>query len=143
MAIGYWQNMEKTKAHFLGDWYRTGDMVSRDEEGWFTYCGRSDDMIKVGGIWCSPAEIEARLIEHPKVLEAAVVGHDDDEGLTKPAAFIILNDPDDPTDGLADELLEHCKQGLARYKYPRWFNFVEELPKTATGKIQRFRLRRV
>ena len=82
------------------------------------------------------------LIEHPKVLEAAVVGHDDDEGLTKPAAFIILNDPDDPTDGLADELLEHCKQGLARYKYPRWFNFVEELPKTATGKIQRFRLRR-
>jgi acyl-coenzyme A synthetase/AMP-(fatty) acid ligase len=99
-------------------------------------------MIKVGGIWCSPAEIEAKLIEHPKVLEAAVVGHEDEEGLTKPAAYVIPNNPDESTDGLAEELLEHCKDGLARYKYPRWFNFVDELPKTATGKIQRFRLRK-
>ncbi|NQU72826.1 MAG: benzoate-CoA ligase family protein [Rhodospirillales bacterium] len=141
MAAYYWHQPERTAATMKGDWVDTGDTYIRDEEGWFTYCGRSDDMIKVGGIWCSPAEVEAKLIEHPKVLEAAVVGQEDDDGLTKPAAFIILNNPDESIDGLADELLEHCKDGLARYKYPRWFNFVDELPKTATGKIQRFRLR--
>ncbi len=141
MAAYYWNQPVRTAATMKGEWVDTGDTYIRDEEGWFTYCGRSDDMIKVGGIWCSPAEVEAKLIEHPKVLEAAVVGQEDDDGLTKPAAFIILNDPDESIDGLADELLEHCKGGLARYKYPRWFNFVDELPKTATGKIQRFRLR--
>ena len=142
MATYYWNQPERTAATMKDGWVDTGDTYIRDAEGWFTYCGRSDDMIKVGGIWCSPAEIEAKLIEHPKVLEAAVVGHEDDEGLTKPAAYVILNDPDETTDGLADALLEHCKDGLARYKYPRWFHFVEQLPKTATGKIQRFRLRR-
>jgi len=98
-------------------------------------------MMKVGGIWCSPFEIEAKLIEHPKVLEAAVVARADEDGLIKPEAYIVLNDPADKGDETAAALLEHCKGGLARYKYPRWFNFVDELPKTATGKIQRFRLR--
>ena len=98
-------------------------------------------MLEVGGIWCSPADIEAKLIEHPNVLETAVVGRADDNGLIKPEAFVILNDAGDAGDDLAGELLEHCKSGLARYKYPRWFNFVDKLPKTATGKIQRFKLR--
>ncbi len=99
-------------------------------------------MMKVGGMWCSPFEIEARLVEHPKVLEAAVVGRADDAGLIKPEAFVVLNDPGDASESLGDDLREHCKQGLARFKYPRWFNFVDGLPKTATGKIQRFKLRR-
>ncbi len=140
-AAYYWNRPDKTAQTMKGDWLDTGDTYIRDRDGWFTFCGRSDDMIKVGGIWCSPIEIEARLIEHPKVLEAAVVGRSDDDGLIKPEAFVILNDPEDAGDDLAGELLEHCKTGLARYKYPRWFNFIESLPKTATGKIQRFRLR--
>ena len=137
----YWNNPEKTAAAMQGEWINTGDTYYQDEEGYFVYCGRNDDMMKVGGIWCSPFEIEAKLIEHPKVLEAAVVARADDDELIKPEAYIVLNDKDDTSDDLADELLEHCKDGLARYKYPRWFNFVDELPKTATGKIQRYKLR--
>jgi acyl-coenzyme A synthetase/AMP-(fatty) acid ligase len=98
-------------------------------------------MLKVGALWCSPFEIEARLVEHPKVLEAAVVGRPDDDGLTKPAAYVVLKNPKDASPALERELVEHCRAGLAHYKYPRWFRFVEDLPKTATGKIQRFRLR--
>jgi acyl-coenzyme A synthetase/AMP-(fatty) acid ligase len=98
-------------------------------------------MLKVGAMWCSPTEVEGRLLEHPKVLEAAVVGRDDDEGLTKPEAFIVLKAPGDAGEPLAEELQVHCKEALAGYKYPRWINFVDELPKTVTGKIQRFRLR--
>ena len=98
-------------------------------------------MLKVGGIWCSPIEIEAKLVEHPKVLEAAIVGRADDNDLIKPEAHVVLNDPADASSELADELLQHCKSGLAPYKYPRWFNFIGDLPKTATGKIQRFKLR--
>jgi benzoate-CoA ligase family protein len=143
IATLYWNQPEKTAATMKGEWIDTGDTYIRDNDGWFTYCGRSDDMIKVGGIWGSPAEIEARLIEHPSVLEAAVVGRDDDDELTKPEAFIILNDPADAGDALSKVLSEHCKSGLARYKYPRWIHFVEELPKTGTGKIQRFKLRQV
>ena len=140
-ASHYWNQPEKTAQTMKGDWLDTGDTYMRDEDGWFTFCGRSDDMIKVGGIWCSPVEIEARLIEHPNVLEAAVVGRADSDGLVKPEAFVILNDVADSGEALGAELLEHCKTGLARYKYPRWINFVDTLPKTATGKIQRFRLR--
>jgi acyl-coenzyme A synthetase/AMP-(fatty) acid ligase len=99
-------------------------------------------MLKVGGIWCSPLEIESRLIEHPKVLEAAVVGRPDDDQLIKPGAYIVLKNREDASDALADELLKHCKSGLARYKYPHWFNFIDELPKTATGQIQRFKPRK-
>ena len=137
----YWNNPEKTARTMLGEWLDTGDMYYQDEDGYFVNCGRGDDMMKVGGLWCSPFEIEARLIEHPQVLEAAVVGRADEEGMLKPEAFVVLNDPGQADDALGKELREHCRDGLARYKYPRWFNFVDELPKTATGKIQRFRLR--
>jgi acyl-coenzyme A synthetase/AMP-(fatty) acid ligase len=119
----------------------TGDTYSQDEDGYFVYCGRNDDMLKVGGIWCSPFEIEAKLTEHPKVLEAAIVGRADDDELIKPEAYVVCMAPGDAGDTLAAELLELCKTGLAPYKYPRWFNFVDDLPKTATGKIQRFKLR--
>lgn len=141
-AAYYWNNPEKTAETMQGEWINTGDTYQRDDEGYFVYCGRSDDMLKVGGIWCSPVEIESRLIEHPQVLEAAVVGREDDDQLVKPEAHIILNDHNDASDALAEALLEHCKTGLARYKYPRWLHFVDELPKTATGKIQRFKLRK-
>jgi benzoate-CoA ligase family protein len=137
----YWNNPEKTAATMVEDWLDTGDTYIRDADGTYLYCGRNDDMMKVGGIWCSPFEIEAKLIEHPKVLEAAVVGRADADELIKPEAFVVLNDPADAGEATTEELLQHCKQGLARYKYPRWFNFVESLPKTATGKIQRFKLR--
>ena len=142
MAPYYWNQPERTKQTMLGDdWLNTGDTYAQDDEGFYVYNGRSDDMIKVGGIWCSPIEIESRLIEHPKVLEAGVVGREDDDGLVKPEAHIILKNHEDAGMELSDALLKHCKAGLARYKYPRWFHFVEELPKTATGKIQRFKLR--
>ena len=137
----YWKNPEKTAATMLGEWLNTGDMYYQDEDGYFVYCGRGDDMMKVGGLWCSPFEIEARLIAHPKVLEAAVVGRADEDALIKPEAFVVLNDISDSGDGLAAALRDHCLEALDHYKYPRWFNFVENLPKTATGKIQRFKLR--
>ena len=137
----YWNNPERTAETMTGGWLNTGDTYYEDDDGYFVYCGRSDDMLKVGGIWCSPVEIEARLIEHPKVLEAAVVGRADADELIKPEAFVVLNNPSGASEDLAEELLEHCKEGLARYKYPRWFNFVEDLPKTATGKVQRYKLR--
>jgi acyl-coenzyme A synthetase/AMP-(fatty) acid ligase len=137
----YWRNPEKTKASLRDGWMYTGDTYYRDADGFFFCAGRSDDMLKVGGIWCSPVEIEMKLVEHPKVLEAAVVGQKDGDELIKPAAYIVLGNSGDACDALKQELLDHCKNGLARYKYPRWINFVPDLPKTATGKIQRFRLR--
>jgi benzoate-CoA ligase family protein len=137
----YWRNPEKTTESLKDGWMYTGDTYYQDDEGFFFCCGRSDDMLKVGGIWCSPVEIENKLVEHQKVLEAAIVGREDNEQLIKPEAFVVLNDATDAGEDLAAELLEHCKSGLARYKYPRWFNFVDDLPKTATGKIQRFKLR--
>ena len=137
----YWNNPEKTAETMVDGWLNTGDTYLEDPNGYFVYCGRNDDMLKVGGIWCSPVEIENRLIEHPQVLEVAVVGRPDTDGLIKPEAFVVLNQAEDASTGLADDLLRHCQDGLARYKYPRWFKFVDELPKTATGKIQRFKLR--
>jgi benzoate-CoA ligase family protein len=137
----YWRNPEKSAGTIQDGWVHTGDTYYQDEDGYFVCCGRSDDMMKVGGIWCSPVEIEARLIEHPQVLEAAIVGRPDDDELIKPEAYIILVDGAAGDDALKSALIDHCKAGLAPYKYPRWFNFVAELPKTATGKIQRFKLR--
>jgi acyl-coenzyme A synthetase/AMP-(fatty) acid ligase len=137
----YWRNPEKFAASMKDGWMYTGDTYYRDADGFFFCAGRSDDMLKVGGIWCSPVEIEMKLVEHAKVLEAAVVGQKDADELIKPAAYIVLNTASDASNALKQELLEHCKNGLARYKYPRWINFVPDLPKTATGKIQRFRLR--
>ena len=140
-ATLYWNNPEKTANTMRGEWLNTGDMYYRDADGYYQNAGRGDDMMKVGGLWCSPFEIEARLIEHPKVLEAAVVGHADEDGLIKPAAYVVLNDAADTGDAMEAALVAHCREGLAHFKYPRWFHFVDDLPKTATGKIQRFRLR--
>jgi benzoate-CoA ligase family protein len=137
----YWNNSEKTAATMLGDWIDTGDTYSRDSSGFYYYCGRTDDMMKVGGIWCSAFDIESKLIEHPAVLEAAVVGKADPNGLVKPAAFVVLKVGHRGEQSLTEELLSLCKTRLAPYQYPRWINYVAELPKTATGKIQRFRLR--
>ena len=140
-ATHYWHNPERTAETMVDGWLNTGDTYYQDDDGYYVYCGRSDDMLKVGGIWCSPVEIEGRLIEHPQVLEAAVVGRADSDELIKPEAFVVLNRPADASESLSIELLEHCKNGLARYKYPRWITFVDDLPKTATGKVQRFLLR--
>ncbi len=138
----YWNKPEKTAATVLGDgWLATGDVYVQDAEGFFQCGGRSDDMLKVGGIWCSPVEIEAKLVEHPAVLEAAVVGRADANSLIKPEAFVVLNDPAQAGERLEQALRTHCRDGLAPYKYPRWLHFVDDLPKTATGKIQRFKLR--
>lgn len=137
----YWNNPEKTAQTMVDGWLDTGDTYLQDEDGYFHYCGRNDDMLKVGGIWCSPFEIEAKLIEHHKVLEVAVVGRPDEAGLIKPEAHVVLQDSVQVDEALTEELKAHCKNGLAPYKFPRWFHFVVELPKTATGKIQRFKLR--
>ena len=137
-AIMYWNNRDKTKHTFAGEWTRSGDKYSCDAEGYYTYGGRSDDMLKVGGIYVSPFEVEASIMTHPAVLEAAVIGIDDEQGLTKPKAFVVTQPGQSLT---ADELKHHVKSQLAPYKYPRWVEFVNELPKTATGKIQRFKLR--
>jgi len=141
IAKYYWNNPKKTAETMVEGWLNTGDTYLKDADGYYFYCGRSDDMLKVGGIWVSPFEIESALVEHPKVLEAAVVGRADDEGLIKPEAYIVLKDGRDAGDGLVKDLQDHCKKTRAPYKYPRWVNFVAELPKTATGKIQRFKLR--
>ena len=137
-ALMYWNNRAKTKATFAGEWTRSGDKYVRDQDGFYTYSGRSDDMLKVGGIYVSPFEVEASVMTHASVLEAAVVGMADTDGLIKPKAFVVLKSGQSMTE---DELKQHVKSQLAPYKYPRWVEFVSDLPKTATGKIQRFKLR--
>jgi 4-hydroxybenzoate-CoA ligase len=137
---GYWNQRSKSRQTFEGHWTRTGDKYIRDAEGRYTFCGRSDDMFKVSGIWVSPFEVESALITHPAVLEAAVVPEADPEGLLKPKAFVVLRN-EAKTDGLHDALKEHVKQKIGPWKYPRWIEVVDALPKTATGKIQRFKLR--
>ena len=137
-ALLYWNNREKTRETFQGAWTKSGDKYVRDAEGYYTYAGRSDDMLKVSGIYVSPFEVEATLMQHPAVLEAAVIGAQDADGLTKTKAFVVLKDGQTAT---PDDLKAFVKERLAPYKYPRLIEFVPELPKTATGKIQRFRLR--
>jgi benzoate-CoA ligase family protein len=137
----YWNKPEKTAETMVGGWLNTGDTYREDPDGYFIYDGRSDDMLKVGGIWGSPVEIESCLVGHPAVLEAAVVGHADADSLIKPKAIIVLKQADDGGAALTAELMALCKKTLAPYKYPRWVEYVPELPKTATGKIQRFKLR--
>jgi benzoate-CoA ligase len=124
-----------------GEWLATGDMFYQDTDGYFYFCGRSDDMLKVGGMWVSPVEVEACLLEHPAILEVGVIGRRDTDGLVKPHAFCVLKDGVAPGPELATELTQRVRHRLAGYKAPRWLDFVAELPKTATGKIQRFRLR--
>jgi len=137
----YWNKHEKTKETLFGAWIQTGDKYWEDEDGYFWYAGRADDMLKVGGIWVSPVEVEATLIKHPAVLEVAVVGKEDSDRLVKPQAFVVLKEPAGATAALADELKGFVRDKIAPYKYPRWIEFVSDLPKTATGKIQRFKLR--
>ena len=137
----YWNKHEKSKATFRGEWTVTGDRYHLSEDGFFTYEGRSDDMLKVSGQWVSPAEVEAAVMDHPAVLECAVVGAKDQDELVKPRAFVLLKDKTEASDDLADELKQFVKSRIAPYKYPRWIQFVDDLPKTATGKIQRFKLR--
>jgi benzoate-CoA ligase family protein len=137
----YWNKHEQTKRTMQGEWLKTGDTYYCDGEGYYWYCGRSDDMMKVGGLWVSPIEIENTLMEHPAVLESGVIGDTDADGLLKPKAFVLLKNEFKPSPELRLELQNHVKSKLAPYKYPRWVEFVEDLPKTVTGKIQRFRLR--
>ena len=140
-AAYYWNNREKSRRTFAGEWTRTGDKYRQDDEGYYVYCGRVDDMLKVGGIWVSPSEVESALVAHEDVLEAAVIGVADEQDLVKPKAFVVLKPGAAPSDQLADALKAHVKARLAPYKYPRWIEFVTELPKTATGKIRRHVLR--
>lgn len=140
-ALGYWNSRDKSSSTFQGPWTRCGDKYSVDADGYYIYAGRSDDMLKVSGIYVSPIEVESALITHPAVLEAAVIGKSDEQQLIKPIAFVVLKNGRTPTDALAGELQEHVKARLAPFKYPRWIEFIDELPKTATGKIQRFKLR--
>src|SRR5437899_839089 len=137
----YWNKHEKTKETLFGPWIQTGDKYYQDEDGYYWYFGRSDDMLKVGGICVSPVEVEGPLVRHAAVLEAAVVGREDTDRLVKPHAYVVLKDPAAAGDELADELKAFVKDKIAPYKYPRWIEFVTDLPKTATGKIQRFKLR--
>jgi len=134
----YWNNRDKSRSTFIGEWTRSGDKYSRDADGFYAYGGRTDDMLKVSGIWVSPAEVEAALVSHEAVLEAAVVGKEDEQKLVKPKAFVVLKPGRQAS---AEELQNYVKSKLAPYKYPRWIEFTAELPKTATGKIQRFKLR--
>lgn len=140
-ALMYWNNREKSRETFQGGWTKSGDKYSRDAEGYYTYAGRSDDMLKVSGIYVSPFEVEATLVQHPDVLEAAVIGVLDEEGLTKTKAFVVLKNGRPGDEATQAELKAFVKSRLAPHKYPRQIEFVAELPKTATGKIQRFRLR--
>jgi benzoate-CoA ligase len=138
VATGYWCRAETTRRAFQGEWLRTGDTYRRNTDGSYTYLGRSDDMIKAGGIWVSPSEVEARLLEHPDVLEVAVVGVPDEAGLDKPVAAVVPR-----TGAKVDEaeLVEFCRAGLATFKRPRRVFLVDSLPKTATGKLQRYLVR--
>lgn len=139
-AENYWNQREKSRSTFEGRWTRTGDKYERTAEGRFVYCGRTDDMFKVSGIWVSPFEVEQALVTHPDVLEAAVVADRDETGLEKPRAFVVLKG-EAAGDGLEQALKDHVKAKVGAWKYPRRIDFVPDLPKTATGKIQRFKLR--
>jgi benzoate-CoA ligase len=137
----YWNNRERSRSTFLGEWTRSGDKYVESEDGYFTYCGRTDDMLKVGGVYVAPFEVEGALLSHDSVLEAAIIGVPDELGLIKAKAFIVVKSGIAADPALAEALQRHVKERLAPYKCPRWIEFVAELPKTATGKIQRFKLR--
>lgn len=140
-AMAYWNQRRKSINTFMGPWTRTGDKYFVDEQGLFHYCGRSDDMLKVSGNWVSPFEVESTLIEHEAVFEAAVIPHADDSDLIKPKAYVVVRDGYEPSPGLASELQAFVKNRIGPWKYPRWIEFIDTLPKTATGKVQRFMLR--
>jgi len=138
---GYWNQREKSRRTFAGEWTHTGDKYRRDAEGYYYYCGRTDDMFKVSGMWVSPFDVEAALVSHEAVLEAAVIGKEDADGLIKPKAFIVLRNGYEADDGLLETLKHHVKDRAGPWKFPRWIEARDQLPRTATGKIQRFKLR--
>jgi benzoate-CoA ligase family protein len=138
---GYWNRHEKTKETFQGHWFRTGDKYYQDEDGYFWYAGRADDLFKVNGRWLSPAEVESALVAHPAVQEAAVIAREDQNKLTKPAAYVVIKPDRLPNEELARELQDWVTERLGANKRPRWMRFMPELPKTSTGKLQRFKLR--
>jgi 4-hydroxybenzoate-CoA ligase len=138
---GYWNQRAKSRRTFAGEWTHTGDKYRRDAEGYYYYCGRTDDMFKVSGMWVSPFDVEAALVSHEAVLEAAVIGKEDADGLIKPKAFIVLRNGYKPDDGLLETLKVHVKDRAGPWKFPRWIELRTTLPRTATGKIQRFKLR--
>jgi benzoate-CoA ligase len=140
-ASGYWNRRERTRSTMLGEWLRTGDMFRQDADGWFYFEGRADDMLKVAGQWVSPAEVEAHLVAHPAVLEAGVIGAADGRGLVVPCAYVVLKAERQASAALATELRDFVRGRAAAFKAPARIDFVADLPKTATGKIQRFRLR--
>jgi benzoate-CoA ligase family protein len=140
-ALFYLHQYERSQRTFQGQWLVTGDKYYVDEAGYYWHAGRSDDMMKVGGIWVSPVEVESTLISHPAVLECAVIEQPDQSNLMKPKAFVVLQKGQTPSDAMAKQLIDYCTEQMAAYKRPRWIVFVDELPKTATGKIQRFKLR--
>ena len=140
-AACYWNNRAKSRATFMGDWTRSGDKYTVDEQGYYTYAGRTDDMLKVGGIYVSPFEVEGALLTHPDVLEVAVIGQPDEDRLIKPKAYVVTKPGVSADAALAGRLQQHVKAKLAPYKYPRWVEFLAALPKSATGKTQRYKLR--
>jgi benzoate-CoA ligase len=141
IARGYWNKHEQTKETFKGDWINTHDKFRQDEDGYFWYAGRTDDMMKVSGQAVWPADVESILMEHSAVLESGVAGVPDEEGLIKPWAFVVLKEGNEPSDELVKELQDFVKHKTAPHKYPRVIKFTKDLPKTATGKIQRYKLR--
>jgi len=141
ICAGYWNQLEKTSQTFDRGWMRTGDRYSQDADGFYWHAGRGDDMLKVGGLWVSPIEVENVLLEHDEVRECAVVGREDADALVKPAAFVVLRGGTAGTPELAAALQDFVRRRLADYKRPRWVEFLDELPRTATGKLQRFKLR--
>jgi 4-hydroxybenzoate-CoA ligase len=140
-AEGYWNQRAKSRRTFAGEWTCTGDKFVRDQDGYYHYCGRTDDMFKVSGMWVSPFEVEAALLSHEAVLEAAVIGKPDVDGLIRPKAFIVLKDGYGADAQLMETLRRHVKERAGAWKYPRWIDIRPDLPRTATGKIQRFKLR--
>jgi benzoate-CoA ligase len=138
---GYWNDHHRTLACLVGEWFITGDLFVQDEDGFYWYLGRADDLLKPSGLWVSPLEVEGVLLQHPAVREAAVVGALDEAGLEKPAAFVVLREGFSPGAHLEEELKAFVRQQLPSYKCPRWVHFTSELPRTITGKLQRYRLR--
>jgi benzoate-CoA ligase len=142
-AAYYWNKHQKTKESFYGEWFNTGDKFHRDSDGFYWYVGRADDMLKAGGIWVSPLEVEAVLLEHPAVNQCTVIGAPDTAGLDKPMAFVVLNEGYSPSQELERKLQDFVRNKIAHYKCPRWIRFSDDLPRTASGKVKRYKLREI
>ena len=138
IASSYWNQRAETRRNMLGEWFVTGDRYLMDADGYFYFRGRSDDMLRVGGKWLAPREVEKTINQHPAVAESAVVGYKDKDELIKPYAFVVLKVDAQPSDNLKEDIKQFVRDRIAAYKYPRWIEFIENIPKTDGGKIQRF-----